>query len=66
MGCSKPNYMGCPRASITDPYQMCFGCRYHTFECDGTTMYYCTPVAKCINEFTTDELLVEIKRRMGT
>jgi len=66
MGCSKPRYVQCPKASLTDPDPMCFGCQYHTIESNGTGMYYYPSVAKHISEFTADELLAEIKRRMGT
>jgi hypothetical protein len=67
MGCSKPQMMACPRADPLTP-TFCFGCTYHILESSGTgpgSMYY-PSMAKHINEFTTDELLAEIKRRMGT
>jgi len=64
MGCSKPQFTSCPMNNRTAPQLNCWGCQYHTIESNGSAMYY-PSVAKHIREFTTDELLAEIKRRMG-
>jgi hypothetical protein len=65
MGCSKPDYVGCPRGSLTDPTPTCIGCMYHIIESTGTEIiYYPNPMAKTIDQFTTDELLAEIRKRI--
>lgn len=65
MGCSKPDHIPCPRAGTTAPF--CIACRYHYLTIrdeNCTSMSYFSPVAKTIDQFTTDELLAEIRRRM--
>ena len=68
MGCSKPQWVPCPQGDSTAPN--CTGCQYHTIETNGSAWYpsyqYLSSVAKHIHEFTTDELLAELKRRCGT
>lgn len=61
MGCSKPSFSPCPKGYGTS-YLGCFGCMYHIPD----YAVYMPSAAKRINEFTTDELLAEIKRRVGT
>ena len=66
MGCSKPQFVTCPMANRTAPQLNCWGCQFHTIESTGTDAVYYPSVAKHITEFTSDELLAEIKRRAGT
>ena len=63
MGCTKPEYLPCPKAN---PFATvsCFGCQYHMIESNGTGIIYYSGMAKTIDQFTTDELLAEIRRRM--
>jgi len=63
MGCSRPFYANCPKEGNSAPQMGCFGCIYHTSD---DFPAYTTSVAKHIHEFTTDELLAEIRRRLGT
>ena len=65
MGCSKPQTIPCPKAG---PFTLvsCFGCQFHVIESNGTGSLYMPSIAKHIHEFTTDELLAEIRRRCGT
>jgi hypothetical protein len=49
----------------------CLRCGYYFYDTGGyaggtSTIILYPSVAKHINEFTADELLAEIKRRMGT
>lgn len=64
MGCSKPSFTPCPEGCGTS-YLGCFGCMYHI---PDYTAYpaYVSGAAKPIDQFTNDELLAEIKRRMGS
>jgi hypothetical protein len=68
MGCSKPDNIPCPQAGSPSP--LCIACGYYYIHiddgCTASISWNIPKVAKFIDQFTTDELLAEIKRRMGT
>jgi len=64
MGCSKPDWVPCPQTGATSPN--CLGCGYHFYDTVGYTATTPCALPKYIHQFTTDELLAEIRRRCGT
>lgn len=63
MGCSKPLWEPCPQSTCTS---LCPYWAYPGLSSGGSATSYNSGVAKRITEFTTDELLAEIRRRCGT
>ena len=67
MGCSKPPTAVCPKNPHGLSFVCCASdCEYFFWEgLSGTGASFCTVgLAKTIDQFTTDELLAEIRRRM--
>ena len=60
MGCSKPAAVPCPYYPIAECPQYC---QYYLKE---PVYFYDCSMPRLITQFTNDELLAEIKRRLGT
>jgi len=65
MGCSKPPIMPCPKNPSGLSFVSCgTDCRYFFWDTVSGSAIYTTGLSKTIDQFTTDELLAEIRRRM--
>jgi hypothetical protein len=62
MGCSKPVHLPCPQRGTTEP--LCIACGYYYIQITGLLSINWAATPKLIHEFTNDELLAEIHRRM--
>lgn len=64
MGCTKPYLMPCPKNPCGISLTPCGpGCAYFFYE-SGTDTSFVQTMPRTIDQFTTDELLAEIRRRM--
>lgn len=61
MGCSRSANMLCPRANRTAPVD-CTGCIYYFPE--HTSYSYTYSMVKFLYQFTDEELIEELKRRL--
>ena len=61
MGCSRPMHVPCPQGGLET--SSCFGCYYHIYNSSGAG-YVIVSAAKTVDQFTTEELLAEIRRRI--
>lgn len=59
MGCSKPYLQPCPSHSGYG----CQGCEYFTYTL-GDSISYMPQMAKFISQFTNEELIAELQRRL--
>lgn len=64
MACSKPMNIQCPVMNTSAQHRTCFGCFYHIQDMYGCGGSYYQGQSKLINQFTNDELIAELKRRL--